>query len=576
MILTSTKPHCLARLAGLGGLLIAATLPVSAQSISIDASDGTGFNPGIFGQGLNNQAFYTENRGAGYEKNLGLIEGTSFRGPSEGSNAMTYDWRTRIDRNQDVFTPGGVRAKGKSTLDVLRDARNFGSTPIFTVNEQGIGTFDGSGNFTYSDKTIGTMTLLAGDWVRYTNHILQTYRQGDTITDPEDLRILNSLGWGGPDFSNDVLLAPGEVAVPKVTYWEIGNESEYYDDPDTYRSRYHSIVTAMRAQDSSIKVGAGMAGMQAPLNGTDADYLKRLLEPQYFGIFGPREQVDFIAYHPYGYQILSIDAAGDHVGVSQQLNNIKDNQQAERNWINDQITSAGRNPSNFEYLATEWNPAYPDPPAGQDDNWRLRQWNALGIVETTMTYAQMGFSSAQFWLWPAYVNTGASLPQYLAFKALNEYGGDTLVKAYSEDNLRLYVTRDSKTGTIAVWGMNFLFGDPGDASRTLQLSLDNLGIDPGRITLMRLADLTGPTTLLSGSSFFANGLSVGWITTDLTGMNLSNFDFTINPAELSLLVIEPVPEPSTALFVTVGFSVLMFFHRYRKATVLLPDSKFSS
>ena len=536
-----------AGLAAAGGLLIAAALPAGAQSLSINASGGTGFNPAIFGQGLNNQAFYTQGRGTAYEKNLGLLNGTSVRGPSEGSNAMTYNWKTRVDKNQGTPAPGGGYAKGKSTLGLLRDVRDYGATPIITVNEQGIGTFDGSGDFAYTDKTIDTMTLLASDWVRYTNRIVQNYRQGDTITDTEDLRILNSLSWGGPDFNNDLLLAPGEAAVPKVTYWEIGNESEYYDTPDTYRSRYHAITTAMLAQDSNIKVGAGLAGMQGPLNGASSNYLNRLLEPQ-FVVFGPRERVDFVAYHPYGYQVLSVDAGNpaNHGAVSQELNNIKTNQQVERDWINGKINVAGRNPNDFEFLATEWNSAYPSPPPGGDGNWRIRQWNALGIVETTMTYAQMGFSSAQFWLWPAYINTGAELPQYKAFQALTQYGGDTLVDSYSENNFRLYVTKDSDTGTIAIWGMNFLYGDPADVDKTIHLSLSNLGITPGEITLMRLANTTGRTTLLSGNSYnyLPSGVTtVDWITSDLTGLDLSNFNFTVKPAELSLLIIQPNSDP---------------------------------
>ncbi|MCC7351242.1 MAG: hypothetical protein IT446_11795 [Phycisphaerales bacterium] len=569
----------------------AVATPAGAQSLNVDASGGTGFNTAIFGQNLYSKAYYTAGIGTGFEKNLELTNGTSLRGPSAGGNAMTYDWRTRVDQAQNIPLPGGGGfANSASTLDLLRMARDHQSTPIFTVNEQGIGTLDNSAVFTYSDKTIGTMTQLASDWVRYTNHILQTYRQGDTISDSEDQRILNSLSWGGPDFTSDLLLKPGEAAVPKVTYWEIGNEAEYYDDAATYRSRYESITTAMRAQDPTIKVGAGMGGPQAD----QGNYLKTVLKNGTFWEGGflqtktySKLPVDFIAYHPYGYQILGVDAGNpaNHGAISQQLSNIRTNQQAERNWVNDQINNSNgflngsRNVSDFEFLATEWNSAVPDPDPGQDGNWRFRQWNALGVVETAMTFAQMGFSAAQFWVWPADIYgggpSGAELPQFKAFQALNQYGGDVLVQSVtSETGNRLYVTRDSQSGTVTIWGMNFLYGDPGDADKTFNISLTDLGITPGQITLMRLADTTGRTTLLSGNDFLTNGVTVDWITSDLTGqINLSNFTFTVKPAELAMLVIQ-VPEPSTAMaggLVSVLFLTSRTLSR-RKACASRPSS----
>jgi hypothetical protein len=491
------------------------------------------------------------------------------RGPSDGSNAMTYNWKNRIDRNQNTPAPGGGFAEGKSTLDMLRSARDFNSSPIFTVNTFGIGTLDSSGVFSYTDTHINTLILQASDWVRYTNFIVQNYRQGqESLMSADDQRILNEISWGGPDYTSDKLLAPGEAAVPKVNYWEIGNEVDLAGNSASasdYRSRYDQITTGMRAKDATIKTGPGMSGPQSG----QGSYLETVLKNGFF--FNDFQtysklKVDFIAYHPYGYQILSVDAGnpGNHGAISQQLNDIRTNQQDERNWINDRIDNSNglggnRSPGDFEFLATEWNPAYPSPPPGGDDNWRLRQWNALGVVETTMTYAQMGFSSAQFWVWPAYVNTGDELPQYKAFKALNDYGGDTLVQSYtSEEDFRVYVTKDSQTGTIAIWGMNFLFGDPGDAAKTIHLSLSNLGIDPGKITLMRLADQDGPTTLLSGNDYFTNGVTVDWTLSDLTGLNLSSFDFTVNPAELSVLVIE-VPEPSAAVLGVIGFVFVLNF-----------------
>jgi len=93
--------------------------------------------------------------------------------------------------------------------------------------------------------------------VRYTNHIVPTYRQGDTISDARDLAIVNSLVWSsvfsGDSF--DKLLAPGEAPVPRIVYWEIGNEptvsvsggigvsNGYTMDAASYAERYKAIAT---------------------------------------------------------------------------------------------------------------------------------------------------------------------------------------------------------------------------------------------------------------------------------------------------------------------------------------------
>jgi hypothetical protein len=495
-----------------------------APPIVVDSNQGTTFSRAIFGQNGFASPYISESRQAAYEKNLLLLEGTSIRGVAGGYWATNYNWKTRIDANQTVFHSSGQRAKGESTLEFLRIARDKGASLIITVNDTGIGIFGDDGSFHYTDTTLGTAASMARDWVRYTNHILPTYRQGDTITDPDDLRILNEMDWQGPDFRSDKLLAPGEAAVPKVTYWEIGNEIDYYGSPALYRDKYRTITQAMLQVDPTIKVGPNVVGVQA---GLAEGYLHELLRNK-AGV--GRERVDFISYHPYGYQILGV-ADSDHAGITRELNEIKANLTYERSWIRDRISNSGRDPNSIELMATEWNPST------YDVNWSVRQYNGLGVVETAMTFVEQGLQAAHFWLWPAYIHTGDTMSQYLAFDALVKYGGDTLLKSYSEENLRLYVTRDSTTNTVAFWGLNFAFGDAGDNARSLQVALENLGFEDSKVTLMRLADSTGPTTLLSGIS--GGRPSVDWITSDLTGqIDLSNFSMTINPAEITLLVIQ--------------------------------------
>lgn len=381
---------------------------------------------------------------------------------------------------------------------------------------------------------------------------------------PSDQAILNRISWPGADYTSDKLLAPGEAPVPKVTYWEIGNEvnfrSDQGDTGDLYRARYHDITTAMVAQDPSIKVGPNITGRFQSGEDSAKDYIKALLKP----VNNNWEKVDFISYHPYDSVILN--ANEDHAAAVDALKNLRSRQESMRTWTKDQINQNFGNiffpkyyptRNSVELLATEWNPST------YDTTYSKRQWNALGVVDTAMYFAEKGLSAANFWLWAANIYNGAENPQYKAFEALTKYGGDTLISSYQYTNSRLYITRDSETGALTVWGMNFLFGDPGDQPVTLHLSLNNLGIDPGQITLMRLADLTGPTTLFSsGTGGQVNFVpNVGWINTDMTGMNLQNFDFTINPAELQLLVIQPVPEPGSVVAIFAGIAMLAFSRR---------------
>lgn len=521
------------------GILGGSASMVAAQVIEVDVAGGRRFDRGIFGYNAHASSYYSEGYGAAYEKDLRVIRRTSIRGPAGGINADSYNWKLRESSGGGFQRPDGQVARGQSTLEMMRVARDNGSSLVFTVNQRGLGPDNAKGKADHANANPNASTSMkilasmAADWVRYTSRIVQTYRQGDEITDPEDRRVLDEVDWNGPDFRSDKLLAPGEAAVPKVIYWEIGNEVNFFDDPETYRAGYHEITTAMLAVDPTIKVGPNVTGGFQSGAGAAAAFLDRLLEPRE-RTSGPLERVDFVSYHPYGYQILSVPLA-DHAGIVKRLNDIKTNLRGEHNWVRERVAKAGRDADSMEYLATEWNPST------YDESWRLRQWNGLGVVESVMSFAEMGLTAANFWVWAAYIHTGAEPSQYLAFEALIQYGGDTLVESRREENLRVYVTRDGESGTVAVWGMNFLFGDPDDGPKTVRLSLKNLGFKPGSIKLMRLARREGATDLLTTSSTDPATPTVEWKTTDLAGLDPADFSLVINPAELSLLVIQPPP-----------------------------------
>ncbi len=125
--------------------------------------------------------------------------------------------------------------------------------------------------------------------------------------------------------------------------------------------------------------------------------------------------------------------------------------------------------------------------------------------------------------------------------------GDTLVSFYAFQNIRLYTTRDSRTGELAVWALNF-----SEEDALVELDFENLP-HVERATLRRLADKSGTTTLHSAnfSSEMPGGraINVEWTSTNVTGQDLSNFQLNLPAATLSLLVIEPGLEHLTpALF----------------------------
>lgn len=100
------------------------------------------------------------------------------------------------------------------------------------------------------------------------------------------------------------------------------------------------------------------------------------------------------------------------------------------------------------------------------------------------------------------------------------------------------VTRDSRTGELAVWMLNF----SNDQNAPVDLVFTNLP-PVKRATLWRLADKSGTTTLFSTNlaSEMPGGptLNVDWTSADFTGQQFNNLQLSLPAATLSLLVIEP-------------------------------------
>lgn len=571
-------------LAAAAGLVAIASPDALAQTHVINVSGGVPIQPDIRGQSVPN----LDNENLLNPKTLDLTTGSSIRGPAPGLFAETYDWENRTGYG--VGTPGNP---GPPTLDYLRDARDYNADLFITVNTRGTGTGYSSSDFVYTDTSGTSLPQMAADWVRYTNFIAPNYKQGDVLS-ASDQAIINSLQWG----SYDKLRSASEAPTTKVKYWEIGNEPEINfstaNDPDgftltpaQYADRYVAITNAMRAVDPTIKVGPvvgrGVLNEDGPAGnaGDKNPYLLAVLDD-------PDAHIDFISYHPYtslfGDYLYGNGNLPTTAELEGYLRYIRPKQQSEYQLIRNEIQTNNDNNTIFGFpigpirdlntpvVASEWNPG-PYQAGGSFVGRTMAQ--ALGSVETVFNFAQnQNMIAAQYWVWPLWLTNGKELPVTKAFQALRDHMGDTLVDVLPTDdtsNIRLYTTKNSATGEIVLWGLNF----SDDTPQTLELSLDNLNLPPGQhyaITLMKLAELTGDTSLMSYTSDDINTpLSIDWTSTNLTGLiNLSNFSLTLDDATLTALVIKPVPVPEpTGVLSAMSIAGVVMCKRRRRTLLHL-------
>jgi len=408
-----------------------------------------------------------------------ILPNTTVRGLEGG----TYNWKDLS--GQAVGHSGDPGPEIPTTLDWMRLVRDHNSMPLVQIDLRGIGPLESSGwcTFYFSDTSLETVRQLAADWVRYTNFILPTYRQGDTLS-PSDQAILDSIEWNG----KPTLLAPDEASTPKATYFEIDNEPEIAQpictpgvelvkpSPSEYTSRYKEITTAMLAVDPTIKVGPCIT---VATDGNN-EYLSALLSD-------PNAQVDFISYHPYGPLYYKAQMYGDTEATAEMgLQTIRQWQTDARDGIRSAITASGRNPDAIELFASEWNASH----------WRWegsyqtrRVSHALGVAETIWTFSDLGLSGACYWSFPV-CSDGTEPPGYKVFEAFHQYYGTTLIDKFTDEpKLHFYLTRNEANDKAFVWIMNF----SKDSDKTLSLSFPEHIMES--IQVVRLANVNGETHL---------------------------------------------------------------------------------
>jgi hypothetical protein len=533
-----------------------------AQSTTFNVSlgqNGSYLNPGVRGLANADQALdrHDNSDQTAMVAMMPVVRGSSMRGVSGGLNADIYDWRTRN---------GGPRP---TTLQFLQMARDYDAELYITANVRGLTEPDPNtpGFRRYYTTDTATLAGVAADWVRYCNRIVQTYHQGDTITDTRDAAILNSLTWStsyinefGTSDLHTTLPAVGEAPLKKVKYWEIGNEplvslANAYSTTNAYTfsgtagnstfsdyvNRYIAISTAMIAEDPTIKVGPCIVNARA---GDNHDILDALLAS------GAR--VDFIAYHPYGsmgdYQIPPSTASTvKPAGASFQQGYLSGVYREQFNFLADiKAVVASRRVSQvntMEYAATEndvsdfrTNNSYQEGTMA----------HALGTVESIFSWGRMGLSAAHYWIW-IFANSTVrddeanKFAVTMAYEKLRDRLGDRLLGSFdSNDKVHAYAVGSSTSTTLTVWAMNF----SNDTTMPLTLQVSNAnGISNTRVYMERLQAISGVTTLASANLGlqmpFGPQRQVDWTSrVQLVGADPSNLTVSLPAATLTLLTIE--------------------------------------
>jgi hypothetical protein len=418
---------------------------------------------------------------------------TALRYPG-GSTSDTYNWQT----NSIVPGQGGY-ANPANGFDVFMALANkVGATPVITVNYGSGPTGSGGGT-----------PALAAAWVQYAN----------------------------------VTKAYG------VKYWEIGNEvygnGEYggawetdlhaAHDPTTYGTNVAAFVTAMKAVDPTIKIGAVLAAPGSWPDGQAPDWNSNVLKQC-------GSVIDFVIVHWYPQNpgnesdagLLAAPQSGnsDSLGVSAMMAKLK-------TLI---ATYGGANASKMQIFVTETNSVSSNPGkqtvsivnpmfvaddvlswleggAANVDVWAMQNGqtggNASSSLYGTATYGDYGILSSGGGSEPP---AETPMPTYYGIQMLSKLGhvGDTLVQATSSNSLLTVHAVKQANGSLALLLINK---------------------DPANSTTANVA-LAGYSPAATGTAYTYGQSSTAIGSASVSGIG-TTFQVTAAPYSLTTVVLTP-------------------------------------
>jgi hypothetical protein len=480
-----------------------ATVSVNAgSSLATIPGPGVGLNTAVWDSNLLDQAVPKLLTAAG----IGALR---FPG---GSTADMYNWQTNaIVPGQNSF------ANSSNTFDAFMGlVKSVGAAPIITVN--------------YGSNTSGNAggdPSFAASWVQYAN-----------ITK----------GYG-------------------VTYWEIGNEiygnGEYGSkwetdlhsalDPTTYGTNVAAFAKAMKAVDSTIKVGAVLTAPGNWPDGQSPDWNTNVLAQC-------GSAIDFVIVHWYP-QNPGNESDANLLAASE---NGTSGSPAIASMVSKLRTLigqfAGTNAPNVQILVTETNSVSSDP-----GKQTVSIVNAMFIADDVATWLENGATSVDVWALhdgSTGGNTSSSLfgsasfgdygvlsngsssepaadtpfPTYYGMEMLALLGkaGDTLVSSSSTNSLLAAHAVAQANGDLAVLLLN---KDPSNATNVAVSLSGYTPASSGTVYSYGTSSTAVTSTTMSGlaSSFTVAAPPYSLTTILLTpGSTSPNFSVSASPANLSI------------------------------------------
>lgn len=490
-------------------VLLAAGLPIGAggaqaqTSATVTVTAGTSLAtipPAAFG--LNSAVWdgdLLDSGVAGLLTNAGIV---ALRYPG-GSTADIYNWQSNA-----IVPNGNSYANPNNDFDAWMGlVKKTGVTPIITVN-YGTNTAGNGG---------GTPSF-AASWVQYAN-----------VTK----------GYG-------------------VKYWEIGNEvygnGEYggafetdmhsAHDPTTYGTNVAQFASAMKAVDSTIKVGVVLTAPGNFPDGQSPNWNTNVLAQC-------GSAIDFVIVHWYpqnpgnesdsGLLAAPQNGFSGSPGIASMVKTV-------RGLINQY---AGANAANVQILVTETNSVSSNP-----GKQTISTVNAMFIADDVTTWIENGVASVEVWTLHDSSTNGNSSSSLFGSSSFGDYG--ILSNATNAEPA-------ADTPFATYYGLQMLshLGKPGDTlvsatTSTALLSAHAVKQANGNLSLLLInkdpSNATSATISLSGftPASGANVFSFGKSSSAITSSTLSGAgsSFTVSVPSYSLTTI--VLSPGTA---TPGFSL---------------------